>query len=102
MLLYNFRYLLGMITEWLSPSTADDDYSATLLPSVLIFPVGSVAGDTQCFDVAIIDDVLVEGVEDFFLSVVSVSPLVTVDQAANQAAVNIISTDGTSFLVSNF
>lgn len=95
-------YITNILTEQSSPPTANVDYSTTLLPSVLIFPVGSAAGDTQCFDVAIIDDDVLEEVEDFFLNVVSVSPLVTVNQAANQATVNIISNDGTSFLVSNF
>ena len=52
-----------------------------------------MAGDTQCFDVTILSDVLVEGVEDFFLNVASVSPLVTVDPGANQATVNIVDPD---------
>ena len=95
-------YIQWILTEQFSPPTAGDDYSTTLLPSLLTFPVGAVAGNTQCFDVEIISDVLVEGIENFFLSVASVSPIVAVDPAANQATVNIIDPDSRLFLVSNF
>ena len=67
--------------------TANIDYSTTLQPNILTFPAESMAGDTQCFDVTIIDDILMEGVEDFFLNVVSTSSLVSVDPGTNQATV---------------
>jgi len=49
-----------------------------------------MAGDTQCFDVTIINDILMEGVEDFFLNVVSTSSLVSVDPGTNKATVWIL------------
>lgn len=64
-----------------------------------------MAGTTQCFNVTVLPDDLVEGVEDFFLNVVAASALVTVDSATNQATVNILDDDsrshssGTQFLV---
>ena len=40
----------------------------------LIFDVGSVSGDEQCYDVVIIDDSLVEDNEIFFITLTSPEP----------------------------
>lgn len=79
-------------------STANDDYSTILQPSMVTFPIGSVAGDIQCFGVTIINDELVEGNENFFLNLVSTNAQVTVDQTRDQATVNIIDEDSRSCL----
>ena len=81
------------IEESFSP-TANVDYNTNLVPSLLTFPSGAVAGNSQCFDVTTLLDGLVEGVEDFLISLVSASSLVTVDPATSQATVNIIDVDG--------
>ena len=40
-----------------------------ILSVPLVFPVGSIAGDSQSLTVAIVDDAAIEGNEQFFLSV---------------------------------
>ena len=79
------------ILKTFSP-TADADYSTTLVPNLLTFPTGAVAGNSQCFDVTTLPDVFVEGTENFFINLASASPLVTIS-AASQATVNIIDDD---------
>ncbi len=44
-------------------ATAGDDYENTTL--VLIFPAGSIDSDTQCLNITINTDTLVEGEETF-------------------------------------
>ena len=83
-------------------STANVDYSTTLQPSMLTFPIGSVAGNTQCFGVTIINDELVEGNENFFLNLVSTNAQVTVDQTRDQATVNIIDEDSRLHFLSQY
>lgn len=61
-----------------------------LMPTMLTFSAGSLVGDEICFDVILESDNFVEGSEFFFIDMVAVTPLVTVDDNLDQATVTIL------------
>ena len=78
------------ISHTLSSTTAISDYSPTLMPSTLTFPAGSVVNNETCFDIVLESDNLVEGSEFFFIDMVAVTSLVTVDDNFDQANILIL------------
>ena len=49
-------------------TTASIDYTS-LIDEVLVFPAGSVTGDSVCINISITDDLMFEKKEDFFVNI---------------------------------
>ena len=73
----------------LFPYIAPLDYA--VVNTVVVFPVGSSGGDTECVNVTIVDDDVIEETETFTLqaSAVDTSSLVIIDPSLSQTTVAI-------------
>ena len=67
------------------------DFTST--PQTVVFPAGSVAIETRCFNIPFNDDTLDEFSESFSIIVVSSDPMVEFSPGRNMAVVTIIDDD---------
>ena len=67
------------------------DFTPT--PQTVVFPVGSIAMETRCFNIPFNDDTSHEVSESFFISLESSNPTVEFSPGRNMAVVTIIDDD---------
>ena len=60
----------------------------------IVFGPGSVEGDMMCIDVEIVNDIMTEITEQFFVNAASTSPNAAFNPGGNRATVSIIDDDG--------
>ena len=77
---------------WINTRSAGSDYTA--VEKILSLPVGSESGDEICVEVPIIDDMIVEETEEFFIHLLVNDLNVDVPMAYAYANVHIIDNDG--------
>ena len=80
-----------MKTPFSSIIASLDYESVVLVP--LVFPAGSAAGDSQSFSVVIVDDAVVEGSEQFSLTITDSTPTAQPVTGQDVATVAIIDND---------
>lgn len=65
-----------------------------LISQTVVFPVGSVAGESSCFNITFNDDTLMEVSESFSVRAVSSNPNVEFSPGGDMATVTIMDNDG--------